>query len=86
MSTTENKETQKSGAAQDGELSDHELDGVSGGQGDVLKMDTIVVTAKRVPTAQPVAKMDTLVVTAKRETPGIAGAQVASADGAIKKN
>ena len=63
-----------------------ELDGVSGGQGEVYKMDPIVVTAKRSPAAQPVAKMDTIVVTAKREQPSIAGAQVASTDPAVKKN
>jgi len=87
MSNSENKSSQdKSGIAQDGELSDHELDGVSGGQGEIVKMDPIIVTAKRTQAGQPVVKLDTVVVTAKREQPSIDGAQVASAGSSIKKN
>lgn len=68
-----------------GELSDQQLDDVSGGQ-QVVKMEKIVVTAKRsdANTApQQVVKMDKVVVTARRETKepaDIAGAQIAQAD------
>jgi hypothetical protein len=87
MSISENKGSQeKSGIAQDGELSDQELDGVSGGQGEIVRLDPIVVTAKRSQAGQPVVKMDTVVVTAKREQPGIAGAQVATAGSSTKNN
>jgi hypothetical protein len=87
MSISENKDSQEnSGIAQDGELSDQELDGVSGGQAEIVKLDPIIVTAKRSQAAQPVVKLDPVVVTAKREQPNIAGAQVASAGGTIKKN
>lgn len=51
---------------QDGELSEQQLDRVSGGQ-EVRKMGTIVVTAKRLPPEPQVVKMETIVVTAQRE-------------------
>jgi hypothetical protein len=87
MSNSENGDSQKKpGIAQNSELSDRELDGVSGGQGEVVKMDPIVVTANRVHLGQPVVKLDTIVVTAKREKPGVAGAQVAAAGGVNKKD
>ena len=67
-----------------GELSDQQLDDVSGGQ-QVVKMEKIVVTAKRSDAAPPqqVVKMDKVVVTARRDTKepaDIGGAQIAQAD------
>ena len=66
-----------------GELSDQQLDAVSGGQ-QVVKMEKIVVTAKRSDAAPPqVVKMEKVVVTARRETKDpadIAGAQIAQAE------
>lgn len=54
----------------DGELSEQQLDRISGGQ-EVRKMGTIEVTAKRLhPEPQPkVVKMETISVTAQREKP-----------------
>ncbi|HSN20167.1 MAG TPA: hypothetical protein VLS49_05795 [Usitatibacter sp.] len=73
------KKDRKNPGTRDGELSDQQLDGVSGGQ-EVRKMETIVVTAKR-PAAQPkVVKMETIVVTAQREKPDLAGTKLASVD------
>lgn len=60
----------------EGELSEAQLDGVSGGQ-EVKKMGTIVVEAKRLPPEQQVVKMETIVVTASREKPDLAGTKVA---------
>ena len=68
-----------------GELSDHDLDKVSGGQ-EVRKMETIVVTAKRLPPEQKVVKMETIVVTAQRDKSDIAGTKLAQADSKTKKN
>jgi hypothetical protein len=68
-------------AANEGELSDKQLDGIAGGQ-EVKKMGTIVVTAKREQPEQ-VVKMEKIVVTAKREKEST---NVASADGITKKN
>jgi len=75
-----NKDTKP--AANDGELSDKQLDGIAGGQ-EVKKMGTIVVTAKREQPEQ-VVKMERIVVTAKREKEP--STNVAAADGATKKN
>jgi len=69
----------------EGELSDKDLDKVSGGQ-EVRKMETIVVTAKRLPPEQKVVKMETIVVTAQREKSDIAGTKLAQADQKTKKN
>ena len=66
----------------EGELSEEQLDGVSGGQ-EVKKMGTIVVEAKRIKPEQQVVKMDTIVVTASRDKPDLAGTKVA---GVTKKN
>ena len=66
----------------DGELSDQQLDKVAGGQ-EVVKMETIVVTAKREKPQQEVVKMGQIQVTAKREKEP--ATQVASAD-STKKN
>ena len=63
----------------DGELSEKDLDKVAGGQ-EVRKMETIVVTAKRLPPEQKVVKMETIVVTAQREKPDLAGTKLAQAD------
>ena len=54
----------------DGELSEQQLDRISGGQ-EVRKMGTIEVTAKRLPPEQQqkVVKMETIQVTAQREKP-----------------
>ena len=68
-----------------GELSDQDLDKVSGGQ-EVRKMETIVVTAKRLPPEQKVVKMETITVTASREKADISGAQLAQVDAKNKKN
>ena len=61
----------------EGELSEDQLDGVSGGQ-EVKKMGTIVVEAKRLPPEQQVVKMETIVVTASREKPDTSGTRVAA--------
>ena len=50
----------------DGELSDQQLDDVSGGQ-EVARWRTIVVTAKRLPPEPKVVKMETITVTAPRD-------------------
>jgi hypothetical protein len=52
----------------EGELSEQQLDGISGGQ-EVRKMETIVVTAKRLPPEPKVVKMETITVTAQRDKP-----------------
>ena len=69
----------------DGELSDQQLDGVSGGQ-EVRKMETIVVTAKRLPPEQQVVKMETITVTASRDKPDTGGANVQTASVQKKKS
>ena len=70
-----NKE-QKPVSRPDGEISDQQLDSVSGGQ-QVVKLEKITVTAKREQPQQQVVKLDKVVVTAKREP--LAGTQIASA-------
>jgi hypothetical protein len=67
----------------EGELSDQQLDNVSGGQ-QIVKLEKITVTAKR-EQPQQVVKLDKVTVTAKREPP-LSGTQVASAAGVTKKN
>jgi hypothetical protein len=69
----------------DGELSEQQLDKVAGGQ-EVRKMETIVVTAKRLPPEPKVVKMETIVVTAQRDRPDLAGTKLAQADANKKKN
>ena len=73
------KKEAKNRGTRDGELSEQQLDRVSGGQ-EVRKMGTIVVPAKREPAEPKVVKMETIVVTAKREKPDLAGTQLAAAD------
>lgn len=71
----------------DGELSDQQLDDVSGGQ-QVVKMEKITVTAKRSDAnPQQVVKLDKVVVTARREKDpaDLAGTQIAQADTSGKK-
>ncbi len=84
-----NKQSKSQGLGQQkGEVGDSALDGVSGGQGEkpYQKMDTIVVTAKRIPpSTNVVQKMDPIVVTATRLPPSGGPAQVASAAGTGKK-
>jgi hypothetical protein len=77
-----NKE-QKYNAQAEGELSEQQLDSVSGGQ-QVVKLEKITVTAKR-EQPQQVVKLDKVTVSGKREPP-LAGTQIASAEGATKKN
>ena len=74
---------QKPATQPEGELSDQQLDNVSGGQ-QVVKLEKITVTAKR-EQPQNVVKLDKVTVAAKREPP-LSGTQIASADGATKKN
>lgn len=68
-----------------GELSEEQLDKVSGGQ-EVRKMETIVVTAKKpanfvaAAPEQEVVKMETITVVAKREKNDAAGTRLASVD------
>jgi hypothetical protein len=69
---------------QPGELSDRQLDEVSGGQ-EVRKLEKITVTAKR-SDAEPLVKLEKVVVTAKREDDGVAGAQIAAVSTTGKKN
>jgi hypothetical protein len=68
-----------------GELSEEQLEGVSGGQ-EVRKMETIVVTAKRLPPEQQVVKMETITVTASRDKPDTGGANVQTASVQKKKS
>ena len=69
----------------EGELSEDQLDGVSGGQ-EVRKMETIVVTAKRLPPEPKVVKMETITVTASREKPDGTGAGIQTASVQKKKS
>jgi hypothetical protein len=76
----------KNPAKRDGELSEQQLDSISGGQ-EVRKMGTIVVTAKRPPAQeQKVVKMETIVVTAQREKPEATPTRLASVNpGKLRK-
>ena len=69
----------------EGELSEQQLDKVAGGQ-EVRKMETIVVTAKRLPPEQKVVKMETITVVAQREKPDVSGTKIASVSVPNKKN
>ena len=66
--------------AHDGELSEQQLDRISGGQ-DVRKMGTIVVTAKREQPDPKVVKMETIVVTAERDKHDAGGTRIAGVIG-----
>jgi len=73
-----NKE-QKYAPQAEAELTDQQLDAISGGQ-QVVKLEKITVTAKR-EQPQQVVKLDKVNVTGRREH-----TQVASAEGLTKKN
>ena len=77
--------SKKDSKPQEGELSEQQLDKVAGGQ-EVRKLETMTVTAKRLPPEQKVVKLDPIVVTAKREKSDLAGAQLAQADAKTDKN
>jgi len=66
---------------QEGEISDQQLDSVSGGQ-QVVKMEKITITATRLPAQQAAAKPEKAVVTAQKDK----NTQIASAEGIVKKN
>jgi hypothetical protein len=73
----------------EGELSEQDLDGIAGGQQQVVKMGTIVVEGKREKpaVAKPqVVKMETIVVTAQREKPDLAGTRIAQNEARNKKD
>ena len=72
MDTKENKPV----VQPEGEITEQQLDSVSGGQ-EVVKLGKITVTAKR-EQPQQIVKLDKVVVTAKREPP-LAGSQIAAA-------
>lgn len=69
----------------EGELSEEQLDGVSGGQ-EVKKMGRIVVEAKRLPPEPQVVKMETIHVTAQREKATDNSTRVAGVTPGTKKN
>jgi hypothetical protein len=77
--------TTKEKVQQDGELSEQQLDKVAGGQEEVRKMETIVVTAKR-EHPDKVVKMETIVVSAQRDRPDLAGTKLAQADTKTRKD
>jgi hypothetical protein len=77
------KKEQKPATQPEGEISEQQLDTVSGGQ-QIVKLEKITVTAKR-EQPQQVVKLDKVVVTAKREPP-LAGTQIASATNKSKTN
>lgn len=74
------KKDGKTPNAHNGELSEQQLDRISGGQ-EVRKMGTIVVTAKREQPDPKVVKMETIVVTAEREKHDAAGTRLAAVVG-----
>ena len=69
------------------EVGEANLHAVSGGQGaaPVQRLDTMVVTAKRIPARPVVQKLDTMGVTAKRLPTDLSGVQVVSAYPTVKK-
>jgi len=77
------KKDQVPAAPSEGEISEQQLDGVSGGQ-EVVKLGKITVTAKR-EEPQQVVKLGKVTVTAKREPP-LAGSQIAAATPKSKSN
>ena len=79
MDTKENKPV----VQPEGEITEQQLDSVSGGQ-EVVKLGKITVTAKR-EQPQQIVKLDKVVVTAKREPP-LAGSQIAAATTKSKTN
>ena len=87
MSSKNNQSGAHGADNQTDEVGDANLDAVSGGQGaaPVQRLDTMVVTAKRIPAGPAVQTLDTMVVTAKRLPTDLSGAQVVSADTTGKK-
>lgn len=88
MSSISKQFTQQGTGNQDDEVGEAALDAVSGGQAaqPIQKLDTMVVTATRLPSSSAaVQKMDPIVVTATRLPPDLNGAQLASANVAAKK-
>lgn len=77
------KKDQVPATPSEGEISDQQLDRVSGGQ-EVVKLGKITVTAKR-EEPQQVVKLGKVTVTAKREPP-LAGSQIAAATPKSKSN
>jgi hypothetical protein len=78
------KKEQKPATQPEGEISEQQLDTVSGGQ-QIVKLEKITVTATR-EQPQQVVKLDKVVVTAKREQTDASGTQVAQANTGTKKN
>ena len=88
MSSISNQTTQQGSGSHDDEVGDAALDAVSGGQGaqPIQKLDTMVVTATRLPpSGAAIQKLDPIVVTATRLPPDLNGAQLASVNVAGKK-
>ena len=88
MSSISKQSAQTGEGNQDDEVGDAALDAVSGGQGaqPIQKLDTMVVTATRLPPGgAAVQKLDTMVVTATRLPTDLSGAQLASAAVPVKK-
>ena len=88
MSSNNNTSGMQSAQHQADEIGDAALDAVSGGQGaaPVQRLDTMVVTAQRIPAGPVVQKLDTMVVTATKLPSDGLGSQVASAAGGTRKS
>ena len=88
MSSINKQENKQGQDSQDGEIDDAALGAVSGGQNSqpIQKLETMVVTATRLPPSNGVfQKMDPIVVTATRLPPDTGGSQVAVNTAASKK-
>ena len=88
MSSNSNSSGALGAGNQADEVGDAALDLVSGGQGaqPIQRLETMVVTATRIPAGPVVQKLDTMVVTATRLPTDLGGAQVASADAKTRKS
>ena len=88
MSSTNNTSGTQGAHNQVDEIGDAALDAVSGGKGaePVQRLETMVVTAKRIPAGPVVQKLDTMLVTATKLPSDGMGSQVASAAGATRKS
>lgn len=82
MSSKSNSSSTHIADNQADEVGDVALDAVSGGQAaqPVQRLETMVVTAKRLPAGAVIQKLDTMVVTATRLPPDLNGVQMAAAD------
>jgi hypothetical protein len=88
MSANNTQQVNQENAGHDDEIVDSALDAVSGGQSSqpIQKLETMVVTAKRLPANESVVqKMDTMVVTATRLPPDTGGSQLAQNTATPKK-